>query len=302
MSSIGSFYFSLHDYSISVGTRGGTLRSLRYFDRPLLEEFQSWTSGNFFAGALLAPWPNRIRDGRYEIQGTTYQLPINEVARHNALHGLIYNLEWHKIKGPESGISLETILLPSDFYPSPLQFVVNYTLSKFGLIWTLSATNIGREKVPYGASIHPYLVADPNTGISEWNLKMPATQFLDVDKERLLPTSMKRCEDRGLLFSDGLLIGDLVIDHAFKIDREMPDQRIELRSQNGSGVWMEFNDASNWIQLHTADRDGSSRGRRSMVIEPMSCPTNAFNSGTDLYWLHPQESHEMQWKIGAISN
>src|SRR5512133_2486678 len=40
------------------------------------------------AGKILAPWPNRIRDGRYSFAGETHQLPLTEPAHHNASHGL----------------------------------------------------------------------------------------------------------------------------------------------------------------------------------------------------------------------
>ena len=46
------------------------------------------------AGQLLAPWPNRIRDGRYTFEGTAYQLPLTEPGKHNAIHGLSNWSRW----------------------------------------------------------------------------------------------------------------------------------------------------------------------------------------------------------------
>src|SRR5690606_35205494 len=39
------------------------------------------------------PVINRIRDGRYEFEGKTYQLTVNEPARNNALHGFLHHIQ-----------------------------------------------------------------------------------------------------------------------------------------------------------------------------------------------------------------
>src|SRR5918993_827693 len=49
------------------------------------------------AGIVLAPWPNRIRDGRWSHDGTEYQLAITEPARSNAIHGLLRYTEYKPI-------------------------------------------------------------------------------------------------------------------------------------------------------------------------------------------------------------
>ena len=56
------------------------------------------------------------------------------------------------------------------------------------------------------------------------------------------------------------------------------------------------------MQLYTGDFDPVSP-RRSIAVEPMSAPADAFNSGLDLVVLAPAgqdgSSHVMQWGIGA---
>jgi aldose 1-epimerase len=60
---------------------------------------------------------------------------------------------------------------------------------------------------------------------------------------------------------------------------------------------MSFNDAAKWVQIHTADRNGAADGRKSLAIEPMTCPPDAFNSGIDLVILQPKQSHSLSWRI-----
>ena len=49
-------------------------------------------------GQILAPWPNRIRDGHYTFEGSAYQLPLTEPARHNAIHGLANWSRWRLVE------------------------------------------------------------------------------------------------------------------------------------------------------------------------------------------------------------
>jgi hypothetical protein len=44
---------------------GAALRSWRVGGRELLDGFDVGSPGDSFRGKLLAPWPNRLRDGRY---------------------------------------------------------------------------------------------------------------------------------------------------------------------------------------------------------------------------------------------
>jgi aldose 1-epimerase len=38
-------------------------------------------------------------------------------------------------------------------------------------------------------------------------------------------------------------------------------------------------------------------GRRSLAVEPMTCPPNAFRSGKDLIQLEPGQSFSSSWGI-----
>src|SRR5581483_1588148 len=39
-------------------------------------------------GAVLVPWPNRLRGGTYIFDGTSYELALTEPTQGNAIHGL----------------------------------------------------------------------------------------------------------------------------------------------------------------------------------------------------------------------
>ena len=294
-----TYALSCAGYSATIRSLGGALSSLEYLGRPLVEPFDWKEKRTLYQGNNLAPWPNRIRDGRYKIGLRTFQLPITEERRNNALHGLVNSMEWELVEKTGQRVILETLLPESEYYPSSLKFSVVYEIDSIGLNWKLTAENVGNDLAPYGASVHPYLIGDPASTVNEWTLSLPCKEYLKVDSRRLLPISIDFCEG-DFSFQQPRIIGSHFIDHAFRIDPLNKNQRVEVMAPSNFGVWMEYDKSSKWIQIHTSDRDGGPGTRRCLAVEPMTCPADAFNSSVDLLWIRPGHSHSMQWRIGAL--
>jgi len=291
---------SAGDYHAGIRTFGGGLSELKFQGRNLVEPNDETDSSGRYRGDLLAPWPNRIRDGRYSINDHEFQLPINEVGRNNALHGLVNLLQWTVTDSSTSTATLESSLSAYDFYPTTLQMLVYYELDENGLTWKLTAKNVGTNRVPYGASIHPYLIAQPDQQVDDWALRLPADEVLDIDPYRLLPLNLVSVARKNLDFRNGAAIDQRFIDHAFKVESSPLERSVDVIAKNGRGVRMEFDSSSPWIQIHTSDRIGEKNSRTCLAVEPMSCPPDAFNSGRDLIWLQSGDEHTMTWRISAI--
>jgi aldose 1-epimerase len=72
---------------------------------------------------------------------------------------------------------------------------------------------------------------------------------------------------------------------------------VELSTVDGkvARVWA---DASfHWWQVFTGDALTGDRHRRSVAIEPMTCPPDAFRSGRDLIVLEPGQAWQGSWGI-----
>jgi aldose 1-epimerase len=145
-----SWNISFGHYRAQVREYGGGLNFLTFQGRDLVEPYSGVTLPERFKGDLLAPWPNRIRDGRYQIDGSIYHLELNEENRRTALHGLVNTGKWEKQEQSESEISLSFNLKSSAGYPSELIFTITYSLSDAGLKIGLTALNIGDMRAPYG--------------------------------------------------------------------------------------------------------------------------------------------------------
>jgi aldose 1-epimerase len=259
-----------------------------------------------YRGALLAPWPNRVVDGSWDDDGVERQLPITEVERGHALHGLVQWADWSADatgSGDAHRASLVTHLAPSDGYPYRLELRATYELGDDGLVTTVTATNVGQGTAPYGVAPHPYLVAGEGR-VDDWSLRLPAASYLEVTEERLVPTGVHGVTEReGFDFREERTIGDLFVDHAFTELEAGPDGRavVEVVAPGGQGVAMSWAVAElPWVQVHTGDRPEPELDRLGLAVEPMTCPPDAFTSGVDLVRLAPGESHTASWTITAL--
>jgi aldose 1-epimerase len=122
-------------------------------------------------GQVLIPWPNRIAGAAYEWNGANYQLPVTEVERTTAIHGLVRWLNWHAVERSESHVALEHALHPQPGYPFSLHLRVEYSLGNDGLTVQTTARNVGDRACPFGAGHHPYIKCDVNAiyGDERWD-------------------------------------------------------------------------------------------------------------------------------------
>ncbi|MGJ9372450.1 hypothetical protein [Nesterenkonia sp. CF4.4] len=125
-------------YTAEVSLLGGQLLTLTHHEDELIVPAAK-TEGAF-AGAVLAPWPNRTQGGSYTYAGTEHVLPINEEGTGAALHGLLTDLPLHVVSEKESEVRLAGWMESSEGYPFGLDIALTYRVSAdVGLAATLMA-------------------------------------------------------------------------------------------------------------------------------------------------------------------
>jgi aldose 1-epimerase len=289
------------DYSATVTGTAGALAALTYRGRDLVVPFEPGAPIPAFRGIVAAPWPNRLADGRYTADGRDLAVPVTEPERGCALHGLAFAREWDLVAHDGDSAALALDLPASRGYPFALRLEARYTLrSSGGLDWSVQAVNTGEGLAPYGVCPHPYLVAGPSP-LDSWELEVPAEEFLEVTPDRLLPLGTRTVEGHEFDFRVPRAIGRTQIDHAFtdlRVDRGVA--RVVVRDPSGTGVAMEWDAGCPWVQVCTADAAPDGAARLGLAVEPMTCPPNAFASGTDLVWLATGAQHTARWRIHAL--
>ncbi|MCA2214502.1 aldose 1-epimerase family protein [Jidongwangia harbinensis] len=277
---------------------GGVLRSYAVGDRAVLDGFGADEVSPASAGQVLAPWPNRIRDGHYTFEGTSYQLSLTEPDKHTAIHGLTNWSRWRAAEQSADSVTLEFDLPPQIGYPWPLTLRTRWTVGGDGLRCDQEVVNTGDAPAPWGYSVHPYLQL-PGVPVDDTLLRVPARLRVLADA-RLLPIGAVKVAGTEYDFSEPRRIGDLVLDTTFgDLDYE-PDggSSVTIAASGGSPqvtVWADGN--FKWWQVFTGDTLTGARHRRSVAIEPMTCPPDAFRSGRDLIVLQPGQTWSASWGI-----
>ena len=285
------------DQEVVVTEVGATLRSYLVGGRPVLDGFAARDFCSVGRGQILLPWPNRLRDGRYSFDGQEHQVALDEPHLGNALHGLTRWASWTAETASDTGLVMRHRLHARGGYPFSLDLAVSFELDMAGLTVSVSATNIGAARAPFGAGAHPYLrVGTPL--IDSCTLRVPAATHLLMDS-RMLPTGRAGVEGSPFDFRKPRQIGDLRLDTAYTdLVRDTDGRaRVSLESPQGRRVALWLDEAHPWVVIFTGDPLAAPERRRGLAVEPMTCPPDAFRSGEDLTVLEPGEELVARWGV-----
>jgi len=278
--------------AVVVGVGAG-LRTYSVGERPVLDGYGPDVLCPSGRGQLLVPWPNRVEDGRYQFDGRSHQLPLDEPERRNAIHGLTRWSHWSVADRAADRVAFEHLLYPRPGYPFSVALRVEYSLADEGLAVRTEATNVGSDAAPYGAGSHPYLAVDHDL-VDDVELRVPAATALLAD-ERGIPVGSRPVRNEGLDFRESRAIGSTKLDHCFTDLEREGDGRARVRV-GATTLWAD--ESYPYLMIFTGDGLPDVE-RRSVAVEPMTCAPNAFRSGDGLIRLEPGETHVGSWGIRA---
>ncbi|MFE0588557.1 aldose 1-epimerase family protein [Micromonospora echinospora] len=250
------------------------------------------------AGQVLAPWPNRIRDGAYTFDGRSYALPLTEPSRHVAIHGLVNWVPWRLVEQAEDTVTVGYDLPPVPAYPWALRLRTRWSVGADGLRAEHVVTNLAAEPAPFGLAVHPYLRL-PGVAVDDLLMRVPGRHRLVVDG-RLLPVGAAPVAGTKYDWTAPRPIGDAVLDTTFGAVVRDADggSTVTLAAPDGSDAVCLWAGAEfGWWQVFTGDALSGERHRRSVAVEPMTCPPDAFRSGRDLITLAPGQTWRGTWGV-----
>lgn len=280
--------------SLVVTEVGATLRELVLGGTHVVETFAEDALPVAAQGNVLVPWPNRVRDGKWALDGQTQQLDITEPKFGNASHGLLRTQPYRVSEQDVASVTLAADIHPQRGYPFSLETSVRYALSDAGLEVTHTITNRGTVPAPAGIGTHGYYrIGDVDT--DELTATSTGTTVIDVD-ERMNPIGTSPVPV-GKDLRGGAAVRELDVDTAYT-GLTLHEGRYEhsLAASDGRTLTIWGDEQFAYVQFYTSDRIRSD-GTRSLAIEPMTMPANAFNSGDGLRWLEPGDSWVARWGV-----
>jgi aldose 1-epimerase len=294
----GEIELSGDDQQVVVDLRGGGLRSYSARGREVLDGYPAGEASPSGRGQVLIPWPNRLEGGTYEFDGQRHQLELNEPERGNAIHGLVRFAQWSVAKREPNRAVVGYVLEPQPGFPFTLALSIEYAVSMAGLRVHTTATNAGDEPLPYGSGAHPYLTLGAQS-VDKVILHAPGRVVLRTD-HRGLPSGAEPVEGTEYDFTRPKPIGSTRLDHAFTdLHRDQDGiARVALAdpASRGASLTLWVDESYEYLQLFTGD-PLPDVARRSLAVEPMTCPANAFRTGEGLIRLEPGQSVTSAWGI-----
>jgi aldose 1-epimerase len=292
------------DQELTVVTVGAGLRTYTVAGQAVLDGYGETETCSGGRGQVLMPWPNRVRDGRFEWDGRVVQMALSEPEHHNAIHGLVRWAPWMVTDQTSNQVSLAYRLYPQEGWAWILDLTITYALSDAGLhvYATLLNQPGGAGRCPIGAGWHPYLYAFGRP-VDDAVLTVPAETAYLAD-ERGLPQATQPVAQSGLDFRSGRQIGPLKLDTAFTDLTRDGDGRavVQLAEAGAAGrsirLWMEREFTH--VMVFSGDTlSDTGRRRRALAVEPMTCAPDMLRSGDGRIVLEEGETSEVAWGLAA---
>lgn len=259
----------------------GTTLDLLYADPQLFAGASPTRSGV----PILFPFPNRIRDGRFSWKGKKYELPHNDSAKSNAIHGFPCRKPWRVIG---QGTDATSAWVTGEFqaskdapetqslWPADYRLRVTCRLREQSLHIEAEVANIDTVALPFGLGYHPYFRVPllPSGDEADCWVETAAREIWELREN--LPTGVRRPVDAPLDLTKGQRLSELTLDDLYT-DLESPPP------SGGPPYWRgAVRQGTAEVQLLT---DGAFRElvlftplhRRAVCLEPYTCATDAIN-------------------------
>lgn len=238
----------------SILTHGATLQDLRLegVAHPLVlgsERFEDYLGPMTYFGATVGRYANRIAEGRFSLDGKSYQLDLNEAGR-TCLHGGGNGIgvrNWTLEASTPDSATFALLLADGDMgFPGRCAISVTYRVTGTALEITMEATP--SAPCPISLAHHSYFCLDGAGDVAGQTLQIAAEHYLPVD-DRLIPSGeIAPVAETPFDFRTPREIGTHGYDHNFCLDGDAPAARLTGRD----GLVLEVETDAPGLQVYNA--------------------------------------------------
>lgn len=280
--------------SAGIDPVGGGIAWCRVGGVDVVEPRDAGGAGRFCTGAVLFPWPNRVRAARWVQDGTVRTLDVTEPERGHANHGLVLDAPFRVDAATAGTVRLTAVVGPAPGYPFTLRLAVRYSADDGGLAVRYEIANAGEAVAPVAIGAHPYLRvgAVPTERLT---VELPVTGMFTLD-EALIPAGVGPLTGEHAALPTGLRLGRRTLNACYV--RAAGRSPARVVAPDGAAVELEADDDFAYLQVFACDDfPGPGGVARAVAIEPMTTPPDALNSGRGLRWLAPGENWAPGWRL-----
>lgn len=274
----------------------GALRTYRVAGEDFTEPYGADEIPPAGNGIQMTPWPNRVADARWDLEGATQQLDVTEPARGHASHGLLRNTHLMLESQTPSRVALRGEIHPQHGWPFRLTHRVAYSLEETGaLTVTQTLTNHSARPAPAAFGSHPFLrIGDEPS--DELTLTVAADRWIEAD-ERLIPVGTREADGTDHDFRSGRRVGADPVDVCLTGLTPAEGGRHEARLTAPDGRVLTLWSDPVFVYTHVFVTDRLPGRDAAVAVEPMTAPADALNSGEGLHWLEPGQSLTGSWGL-----
>jgi aldose 1-epimerase len=262
---------------------GGSLASLTFDGTEVLRTMAEGSASPLDAACFpLAPYCNRIRDGRFRFDEHEVALPANFPPERHSIHGLSWQRPWRVESEARNKCVIVDEYDGDGPWPWAYRAEQRVRLGDKGCAVTLVLTNRDATPMPAGIGLHPYFRRG-----TEPRLRFAADQVLLSDPE-LLPTGVSALPSHFADFAAGAALPGETVDHCFA----GWSGEVVIEDERGTIAIS----ATGAPHLHVyAPADGS-----ALCCEPVSHTPDALNRAPDeMIVLPPRCSATLTMRISA---
>jgi aldose 1-epimerase len=247
------------------------------------DSYESMQINNNYQSAILFPFPSRIPDGKFTFEGASYQLPINEPARGNAIHGFVHGSVFEVInQATHNDTAILSLLYKYNGelsgYPFPFELTINYILMPNVLGIEFEVKNTGKNTMPAAFGWHPYFKFD-GVSVDDLSIEIQSKTTVTFD-QNMIPTGKVDFENKGLIE-----LKNKILDNCFVVDTTQKLVTTRLIDSKKNIKLSISQDVARFPYLVVYTPNSRDR----VAIEPLTSNVNALNTGEGLMTLKPKQ-------------
>ena len=193
--------------------------------------FEEWYKQETYFNAIIGRYANRIKDGKFSIDGVEYKLPINNGT--NSLHGGVHGFNekvWYIVGQSTYSVSLHYRAKDGEEgYPGNLDVYVTYSLTKDNALSIVYEAKTDKPTI-LGFTNHAYfnLEGEGNGTVHEHRLQVLADEYTPFDDTACPTGEILSVDNTPMDFREMTRVGER-IDNAFFAPGRGIDNNFVLR-------------------------------------------------------------------------